>query len=117
MNVKECYEQIRGDYEDVKRRFLTDVRIRRFVLLFLKDTSMRELLTAMEEGDFEAAFRAAHSLKGVCLNLGLSGLYEPVNRMTEALRAKNREKASQIQPEVQKEYDLTCECLRMLEQS
>ncbi|HAB93949.1 MAG TPA: phosphorelay protein, partial [Lachnospiraceae bacterium] len=55
MNVKECYEQIRGDYEDVKRRFLTDVRIRRFVLLFLKDTSMRELLTAMEEGDFEAA--------------------------------------------------------------
>ena len=32
MNVKECYEAIHGDYEEVKRRFLTDARIRRFSL-------------------------------------------------------------------------------------
>ena len=29
MNVKNCYEIMNGDYEDVKRRFLTDARIRK----------------------------------------------------------------------------------------
>ena len=37
MNVRECYEAINGDYEEVKRRFLTDARIRRFALLFLRE--------------------------------------------------------------------------------
>ena len=36
MNVKKCYEIMNGDYEDVKSRFLTDARIRRFALLFLR---------------------------------------------------------------------------------
>ena len=43
MNVRECYEMMRGDYEDVRRRFLTDARIRRFALLFLDDRSMEDL--------------------------------------------------------------------------
>ena len=32
MNVKECYEMIKGDYEDVKRRFITDNRITRLII-------------------------------------------------------------------------------------
>ncbi len=117
MNVRECYEEIRGDYEDVRRRFLSDVRIRRFALLFLKDGSMSDLLAGMENKNVREAFQAAHTLKGVCLNLGFAGLFEPVNRMTEALRAGDYEKAAQIQPEVQKEYDTTYNSLKMLEKS
>ena len=82
MNVRECYEAIDGDYEEVKRRFLTDARIRRFALLFLRDSSMEELRAAMRDQDCEKAFQAAHTLKGVCLNLGFSGLYKPVNIIT-----------------------------------
>ena len=79
MNIRECYEAINGDYEEVKRRFLTDARIRRFTLLFLQDSSMEELRAAMKEQNCEKAFQAAHTLKGVCLNLGFTGLYKPVN--------------------------------------
>ena len=117
MNVRECYEEIRGDYEDVRRRFLSDQRIRKFALLFLKDESMGNLLAGMEKEDCREAFQAAHTLKGVCLNLGLSGLFDPVNRMTEALRAGDYGKALQIQPEVQREYDTTYRCFEKLEQT
>ena len=58
MNIRECYEAINGDYEEVKRRFLTDARIRRFALLFLQDSSMEELRAAMN-GILSAKMREA----------------------------------------------------------
>ena len=83
MNVRECYEIMNGDYEDVKRRFLSDTRIRKFALLFLGDNSMEELREAMGLRNRERGFQAAHTLKGICLNLGFAGLFVPVNRITE----------------------------------
>ena len=117
MNVRECYEAIDGDYEEVKRRFLTDARIRRFALLFLKDSSMEELRAAMAEKNCEKAFQAAHTLKGVCLNLGFSGLFKPVNSITELLRAGYYEKALEEMEQVEKDYMITEKSLRELEES
>ena len=117
MNIRECYEAINGDYEVVKRRFLTDARIRRFALLFLGDSSMDELRAAMSEKDCGKAFRAAHTLKGVCLNLGFTGLYEPVNIITEMLRAGEFEKALEEMEQVEKDYTTAEKGLRELEKS
>ena len=116
MNVRECYDAIKGDYEEVKRRFLTDARIRRFALLFLRDSSMEELRAAMKDQNCEKAFQAAHTLKGVCLNLGFSGLYEPVNRITEMLRSGDFESAIVEIKEVEDRYADTMRGLRELEQ-
>ena len=49
MNVKECYEAIGGDYNDMKRRFLSDARIQRFAMMFLEDSSMDDLRAGMQE--------------------------------------------------------------------
>ena len=98
MNVKKCYEIMNGDYEDVKGRFLTDARIRRFALLFLNDGSMDDL-----------------RLKGVCLNLGFTGLYAPVHRITEMLREGDYESAAVEMPAVENAYDDTVRGLRELE--
>lgn len=117
MNVRECYELIKGDYEEIKRRLLTDARIRRFALLFLKDASMDDLRAAMDEKDCGKAFQAAHTLKGVCLNLGLNGLYGPVNRITEMLRAGDLEAAAEEIEFVEEEYGTTYRALKELEQS
>ena len=117
MDVRQCYEVIEGDYEDVKRRFLTDARIRKFALLFLKDDSMANLRAATEAEDPEKAFYAAHTLKGVCLNLGLTGLYTPVNRITELLRAGKLKEALLVMPSVEQAYKATYEGLKALEQS
>ena len=117
MNVKECYEIMNADYEDVKRRFLSDSRIRRFALLFLRDNSMNDLRAAMQERESEKAFQAAHTLKGICLNLGFTGLYAPVNRITEMLRAGDLEAAAEEIEFVEEEYGTTYRALKELEQS
>lgn len=117
MNVRECYEAINGDYEEVKRRFLTDARIRRFALLFLRDSSMEDLRAAMREKDCGKAFQAAHTLKGVCLNLGFSGLYRPVCTITELLREGEFGKALEEMEQVEKDYTTAERSLRELEES
>ena len=117
MNIRECYVAINGDYEGVKRRFLTDARIRRFALLFLQDSSMEELRAAMKDQNCEKAFQAAHTLKGVCLNLGFTGLYKPVNIITELLRTGMYEKALEQLEEVEKWYTIAEKGLKELEQS
>ena len=116
MNVKKCYEIMNGDYEDVKSRFLTDARIRRFALLFLNDGSMEGLRAAMLDKDCEKGFQAAHTLKGVCLNLGLTGLYVPVMKITGMLRDGDIESAAEEMPAVETAYDYTVRGLHELEQ-
>ena len=43
---------------------------------------------ALEDGNYEEGFEAAHALKGVIGNLALSPIYTPLAEMTEMLRAK-----------------------------
>ena len=114
MNVREFYEATGGDYEDVKRRFLTDARISKFALMFLRDTSMEELRAAMEMKDCEKAFQAAHTLKGVCLNLGFSGLLKPVEVGTELLRAGAFEQAEPVMASVEEMYKAVSDRLHEL---
>ena len=47
-----------------------------------------ELYLAIESHDFEKGFQAAHGLKGVTMNLALPPLSEPIEKITELLRAK-----------------------------
>lgn len=54
----------------------------------LTGTSFDKLKEAVDNADFDAAFEASHALKGVCGNLGLTPLYEPISEMTEHLRTK-----------------------------
>lgn len=54
----------------------------------LNDAAFATLRTAVEAGDKDAAFEAAHQLKGVLGNLSLTPMYEPVAEMTELLRAR-----------------------------
>lgn len=70
MELKEVYEKIGGDYDDVVRRLMGEKLVRKFLLKFLDDKSYADLERTLSEGDYKEAFRAAHTLKG--------GLPEPV---------------------------------------
>lgn len=90
MTVKECYEQIGSDYAGVLRRLGSEALGKSsFALKFLKDPSYQELKDALIRKDGETAFRAAHTLKGVCLNLGFDRLYESSAALTELLRGRD----------------------------
>ena len=58
----------------------------KFLKKFPGDENMEQLTRAVEEGDSETALRAAHTLKGIALNLGFERLYTAAAALTEALR-------------------------------
>lgn len=87
MNLQECYRAAGGDYEDVIRRFMNEERVDRFLSMFLRDPSFDALCCAMDQGSYGEAFRAVHTMKGICMNLGLSSLLEACAALTENLRS------------------------------
>lgn len=86
MTIQECYEKMGGDFNEVVKRLMNESLVKRFVVKFLKDDSYQNLCEGMIEGKREDAFRAAHTLKGVCQNLGLKSLSIPTEELTEMLR-------------------------------
>lgn len=85
MTVRECYEKIGSDFDKVLGRMGSEALVKRFAVKFLEDKSFEELTESLKEKDGEDAFRAAHTLKGICANLGLDRLYEIDCELTEKL--------------------------------
>ena len=98
MTVRECYEKIGSDFDKVLERMGSEALVKRFAIKFLEDKSFEELTESLKEKDGECAFRAAHTLKGVCANLGLDRLYEADSELTEKLRAAASKKSSKKEP-------------------
>ena len=105
MNLEECYEVMDSDYDDVMRRLGSETLVRKFVLKFLDDTSFQGLKEGLENQDAELAFRSAHTLKGVCMNLGFTKLFEVSSALTEELRDREiKENTTEMFEEVEREY-------------
>lgn len=60
----------------------------RLVGMAIEDKGFENLRDAVEKADLDAAFEAAHALKGILANLSLTPLYTPTSEITELLRAK-----------------------------
>lgn len=86
MELRECYQQMGGDYDAVMGRLRQEERVCKFLKLFPSDENFQLLTDAMPKEDWSTAFRAAHSMKGVALNLGLSALAQSASDLTEVLR-------------------------------
>ena len=87
MTLEEFYEAIAGDLPGVRGRLLSDERIVKFVGIFMDDPTYATLIQKVEEKDYPEAFRAAHTMKGLCANLGFTELLDASSELTEALRA------------------------------
>ena len=60
----------------------------RLVRMAASDSNFEALREAIDAGNLDKAFEAAHALKGVTANLALTPLYEPIADITEHLRAR-----------------------------
>ena len=97
MTLKECYDALGGNYEDTVRRLYNEKLVEKFLFKFEEDPSFENLKKALEEEDLEAAFRAAHTLKGVAQNMG--------SVLTEALRSRKVMPDAEQVEEVCKDYN------------
>lgn len=77
----------------------------KLVKMILDEPSFGLLDKALAENDLDAAFEAAHGLKGVISNLSLKPLLEPVLEITELLRARTDMDYSELLGKINKEKE------------
>ena len=122
MDIKECYEAMHGDYEDIFSRLRNNALIIKLVKKFESDQSYAELKQGLADKDVEKAFRAAHTLKGICLNLGFDNLFAPSQQLTEKLvniteilRAGQLEGTDELFSKIQTTYENTVAEIKKLD--
>ncbi len=113
MTIRECYEMIGGDYDGVIGRLRSDRLVQKFVLKFPADGSYELLLRSIGEGNAQEAFRAAHTIKGMCQNLGFTALERSSAALTEKLRGGGLEGYEAYLPAVKVDYTRTVEAIAM----
>lgn len=112
MTLQECYVALGGEYDAVLGRLRSAKMVQKFVLKFLNDPSYEALCRSLEQGDYEEAFRAAHTIKGVCQNLEFTTLYQSSDRLCESMRGGRPPASPDLFSKVQEDYAMTTGAIR-----
>ena len=91
--------------------------VEKFAIKFLSDSSFQDLEDGLKEKDAEKAFRAAHTLKGICLNLGFDAFYEVSAALTEKLRGRELTGYEADFAAVKECYEKTVAAIKAFEES
>ena len=116
MTVQECYEAFGGNYQEVVSRLRTDERIARFLQKVVDDGSYQLLVDSIATNNVDEAFRAAHTLKGVCGNLSITRFGESSSALCEYLREKRiiDDTVQSMFQKVKEDYELTISSIKQL---
>lgn len=66
----------------------------------------------MESKNYDEAFRAVHTIKGICQNLGFKRLQKSNSEMSDALRHGWTPEADALTPVFKEDYTLTANAIR-----
>ena len=69
MSLKDCYTKFGGNYSAIVERMSGERLVIKFIFRFLDDKSFEDLGKFLEQKNYTEAFRAVHTLKGICQNL------------------------------------------------
>lgn len=116
MTLETFYNTIGSNYKSALLRMgNSEKMLGKFVRKFSDDKTMSGLIEAFEGGDYKTAFREAHTLKGLCANLGLDKLQQSSSELTEALRDTVADNARELLTEVRADYELIINSLAQLD--
>lgn len=116
MNVQECYAEMGADFADVLARMMKEERVKKFALRFLDDPSFELLKTSLEAKNYDEAFRAAHTIKGVSQNLSFTVLYKSSHDLCEALRGGKVLEDVSLYDNVVRDYEMTVAALKKVDE-
>ena len=114
MDLEALYEQVGGSAGEVLKRIPSEKMLRKFVGKYLADPTFGNLESAVAAQDWKGAFLAAHTLKGVCLNLGFTELYKVSAELTEVLRGRETAGSDALYAQVKEQYTSLTEAIREL---
>ena len=96
------------DIDSAMTRFLNNEEFyAKLYKKFVADPAFEGLGEALDTQDADLAFRHAHTLKGLTANMGLTPLYNLVEKIVEPLREGN------CKPELKKIYDELMEQMKV----
>lgn len=117
MTLQECYAALDGSYEEAAGRLRSDRLVQKFILKFLEDGSYGLLLSSLEEQNYKEAFRAAHTIKGMCQNLSFTRLGDSSSRLSEALRGGWTPEVPVLVEQVRNDYQRTAAAIRSFQEA
>ena len=96
----------------LERMMGSEALLERLLDRFLEDRNFPSLAAALECGDADGAVQAAHTLKGVCGNLSMNGLYRLFTRQVELLREGDLTRARAMMEEIAAGYHAVAGAIR-----
>lgn len=115
MTLKDCYEKMHGNYADIMTRLNNETLISRLLVRFLDSVEYDDCGKAIAAQDWKLAFMAAHTLKGVALNLSFTDLASSSTALTEFLRSQKVDdpaKAEELYAAMTVDYNKVCSVIR-----
>ena len=83
--------------------------------MFPNNSTIDNLKIALDEKDYQTAFREAHNLKGMSINIGLKNLHKVSRDLTESLRNGPTGDVEGLYKLVEAEYKKTCDLINQIE--
>jgi len=122
MTLQELYQNIGGDFEQAVRVLRVEKLIDKHIVKFAENPIFDRLFAAEETMDATELFESTHAIKGVCGNLGLTGLAALASEVTEEFRPGNERKFSDEEvkgkiEEIKALYNKTVEGIKAYEEA
>lgn len=100
------------DFEGAINRFINSEEIyEEFLYRFLDDQNLSQLEEFLSKRDIEAAFKKAHTLKGLTSNYGFIKVYEKVVPVVDILRSGSTDGIEEPLIELKKNYNFMCDII------
>lgn len=95
MEFLEEMREYGADVDGTMERLIGDEELyKEFLKMFIADDSFDNLEKNLKTEDYEQIFEAAHTLKGLSGNLGLTPMFDAICVIVEAVRNKKYENLS-----------------------
>lgn len=104
MTIQEFYKSINENYDEVIARLQIESFVKKYVLKFKDDDNYNFLHEAIKNADNEQAYKAAHTLKGLALNLGFEQLANYAQSICAYIKDDNINQVCELIPILEKEY-------------
>lgn len=107
MGLNDFYQEVGGSFQEVVGRFGgMEAMVKKFLGRFRDDASYQKLEQAVAQMDAKEIDNAAHTLKGVCSNLGISRLQKYAEEMMLHVReGKPLDEVPKMMEQIRAEYE------------
>lgn len=108
MDMRKLYSSMGVEYDDVLALLRKEDRIKLYFTQMMTDPSFDELEQAMAKREFPTAFKAAHTIKGMSMNLMVKPLSEASIALVECLRSEtvDESEAASLYARLREQHDL-----------